>query len=126
MTIQPDPSGVAHFNRATNGKFYSGFLMESPLTTSGGYDFAPFVDMGPKSQGATFEFSFRSIDPGDQTKFKMYYGAAADEREARDLIQAINAEVFAFAKPSHDGECVDTPNVFIVAFTRVGGEPIQF
>ena len=96
------------------------------MSTSGGYNFAPFVDVGPMDQGATFEFSFGSINAGEGREFKMYYGAARDEREARAFIRAIDAEVFAFAKPSRDGRCVDTPNVFIVAFTGVGGDPIQF
>ena len=129
MTIQPDPSTVTYWNQATNqgnaGLFVTGKL---PSTDEGFFHVnAPFVDEGPKYQGAVFDFYFGSLAIGEKRTFNMYLGATSNELDAQRTIQSVGAEVYAFAKPSNDaGQCIDTPNVFIMAFKGVGGNPIQF
>ena len=86
---------------------------------------APIVDDGPGSMGTIFDFGFRSLEAGESISFNMYYGAASNQELAERAAGSVDAEVFAFAKPSVDDyTCTDTPNTFIVAFNGVGGSPI--
>ena len=129
MTIQPDPSTVTYLNQATNQGNADLFVRGRLPSTDEGHSHvnAPFVDVGPKYQGAVFDFYFGAMAIGESRTFHMYLGATSNEVDAKRAIQSVGAEVYAFAKPSNDdGQCIDTPNVFIMAFKGVGGNPIQF
>ena len=88
---------------------------------------APFEDVGPDNKGATFDFSFGSLDAGKKFTFNMYYGAASNQVQAESALHSIGAELYALAKSSNAArQCVDEPNTFIMAFTGVGGTPRVF
>ncbi|MCC7427504.1 MAG: autotransporter outer membrane beta-barrel domain-containing protein [Alphaproteobacteria bacterium] len=77
------------------------------------------VRAGPDDHGAGFDFAFGALAPGQTVTFKVYYGAAANRDEALAALAAIGAEVFSLGEQA-DGED-GSPNVYIFAFTGVGG-----
>lgn len=126
ITIQPDPSNVAHLNKATNSGDVYELNPAIPLKTRKPFTSAPFVDSGPADLGANFDFSFGSLDPGMSKTFNMYYGAAPNQNVAKGAILSVKAEVYAFVTPSKGDQCAAAPNVFIMAFSDVGGRPVSF
>ena len=132
MTIQPAPSSTGSFSFRKASNNGSNSLDPSvPLTTTSSTGqnivLAPFENEGPYDQGAAFDFSFGPLAARQQKTFYMYVGAASNEEEAKRVTQSVDAEVYAFAKPSNDaGQCIDSSNVFIMAFREVGGTAIDF
>ena len=125
MTIQPDPSQVTYLKQATNQED-ADLLAERELRPIF-HTYAPIVDEGPYHQGAAFDFHFGALNAGQSRTFHLYLGAAPNETKAKEALQSVSAEVYAFAKPINDaGYCTDTPSMFIIAFNGVGGNPIQF
>lgn len=127
MTIQPNPNDVTHLTSASNYGYQSSDLFES-FEIPDGFSSAPMVDASHFDlTGAAFEFAFddQPLDIGQSVNFKMYYGAASNQTEAEAALAAVGAEVYALAKPAGgNGQCTDEPNVFIMAFTGVGGSPL--
>ncbi|HZJ64936.1 MAG TPA: thrombospondin type 3 repeat-containing protein [Kofleriaceae bacterium] len=115
-------------DRAANVLFSSddGFAVPNPLGTRSSILFSgDAVDSGPADHGALFDFGFGLVDPGKSVTFKIYYGAAGTEDDARRALAAVGAEVFSFGQPGTvAGRTLGTPNTFIFAFSGVGGEPV--
>jgi hypothetical protein len=103
-----------------------GFAYSNPL--SGPSDIGhtgSFTDAGPDDHGALFDFNFGTLSPGETKEFKLFYGAAADESEAKAALATIGAEAYSLGKPNTpDGKTLGKPNTFIFAATGVGGTPI--
>ncbi len=91
------------------------------------------VDDGPRDHGALFQFEFGALGVGESMSFNIYYGAGFTQAEAAAALAAVGAEAFSYGKPAidfeqgppfGDGECDSDPeNVFIFAFSGIGGEP---
>lgn len=108
-----------------------------------------FTDLGPQDHGASFEFQFGPMAASASITFNTYYGAAANEAEAKAALGNVGAEVYSIAKPMdpETGGCrgkymyasddlhmfsshillfpaSDGPNVYIFGFAAVGGEKL--
>ncbi|KAL3784989.1 LOW QUALITY PROTEIN: hypothetical protein HJC23_011190 [Cyclotella cryptica] len=100
-TVQPDPSTVSALVKSSN----DGFMSANPYATFssipyGGSDgFNNFTDLGPQDHGASFQFQFGPLRDGSSVSFSTYYGAAANEAEAKAALGAVGAEVYSIAKP---------------------------
>lgn len=68
-----------------------------PFSHSG---YAPFTDLGPRDHGTAFDFQFGPLNVGESVTFNLYYGAAANEQEAREALAIVAAEVYSIGKPS--------------------------
>ena len=101
----------------------NGFASADPLTAQGAIDQTGFfVDDGPTDHGAVFDFQLPHLDPGQETTFEFYYGAAPDQATAQQAISAVDGEIWSLAKPSStDGLTLGEPNTFLWAFRGVGG-----
>jgi hypothetical protein len=104
VTIQPDPSASSFLVDATSYA-YNRVDFGYPLAGPPDGTPAPFTDLGPGDHGAGFDFKFGPLDAGDCMVFNIYYGAAASQADAEDAVSCVDAEVYAFAKPSIDGVC---------------------
>ena len=63
--------------------------------------------------------------PRKSKTFNIFYGAAGNEEDAKQAVNAVGAEVYSFGQPStEDGPTLGTPNTFIFAFGNVGGTAI--
>lgn len=94
-----------------------------------------FTDLGPDDHGALFDFGFGALDPGQETTFRIYYGAAADAAAADLVVSRAALELYSEGKPSTGGggggvderaatPPTGAPNTFIFGFRAVGGRPI--
>jgi hypothetical protein len=84
-----------------------------------------FVDAGPADHGALFDFDFGALASGATKSFTTFYGAAGTETGAAAALAAVGAEAYSLGQPStEDGPTLGTPNTFVFAFDRVGGEPV--
>ena len=100
-TIQPHPSTVSALVNSSNDGFmsanpYAAFT-SIPYATSDGFN--NFTDLGPQDHGASFQFQFGPLSDGSSVTFNTYYGAAANEAEAKAALGAVGAEVYSIAKP---------------------------
>lgn len=107
----------------------NGFASANPLSghTDRGF-IGTFFDAGPADQGALFDFNFGRLEVGATKTFTIYYGAAATEFEAIDAIIDVGAEAYSFGQPNTidgNGPTLGTPNTFIMAFSGVGGTPME-
>lgn len=110
------PSAVA---TTTNDGFASPDPLDPP-TDLGATGF--FVDFGPMDHGALIDLDFGLLDPGESVTFTMYYGAAGNEADAWDALQAVGAEMYSFGQPDTiDGHLTGEPNTFIWAYTAPAG-----
>lgn len=100
-----------------------GFPSTDPRASVGGVS-APVTDLGPDDLGATFDFDFGPLAPGDSTSFKLFFGGASNAADAEAALGAVGAEVYTMGKPSIGGVCADGPAVFVVGFAAVGGATI--
>lgn len=101
-----------------------GFASPNPLAGPSSIRFeGNAVDDGPADHGALFDFAFGPLGPGGSLGFVIFYGAAANEAEARAALAAVGAEAYSFGQTSSDPSG-GTPNTFIFAFGNVGGAPI--
>ncbi|MFD6054958.1 hypothetical protein [Agromyces sp. NPDC060279] len=101
-----------------------GFASPNPLAGPSSIRFeGNAVDDGPADHGALFDFAFGPLGPGGSLSFVIFYGAAANEAEARAALAAVGAEAYSFGQTSGD-PAGGTPNTFIFAFGKVGGAPI--
>jgi len=97
------------------------------------------VDSGPADHGAAFQFLFKDdsgapsiLLPDDTFVFNVFYGAAENKVAADAVLALLGAEVYSYGFPptTSGGNCDSTtgndgaPNVFIFAFSGVGGAPI--
>jgi len=120
----------------------NGFEGVNPLVdvSSSGIEFScphggvgcPVYDSGPADHGALFQFLFKNDDgihprqlaPGETFSFDIFFGAANNKEEAYSALSAVDAEIASFGYPSTSG-CDSTadggPNVFMMAFSGVGG-----
>src|SRR6266850_4692799 len=85
---------------------------------------------GPTDQGALFDFGFGTLAAGQSKSFRIYYGAAANRAAALAAIGSVGAEVYSLGIPSVSfaadaAAATDGPNVFIFAFSGVGGTPVN-
>jgi uncharacterized repeat protein (TIGR01451 family) len=114
--------------RAANVLFSSddGFASADPLAGPSQISFTgDAVDSGPRDHGALFDFGFGTLRPGEKVTFNIYYGAAGTEDEAEEALATIRAEVYSFGQPNTvGGPNLGTPNTFIFAFSKVGGDPV--
>ena len=126
-----------------------GFEGPNPLddTSTGGINFScptggapcPVYDNGPSDHGANFQFLFLNDDltfvtlaPGEELKFVIYYGAAANKVEADAALAASGAELASYGYPptitavtSTCSDVVDgSPGVYIFGFGGVGSPAI--
>ncbi|GAA1527894.1 hypothetical protein GCM10009761_31790 [Agromyces terreus] len=101
-----------------------GFASPNPLS---GPSFLNFegnaVDNGPADHGALFDFAFGPLAAGRSLSFVIFYGAAANEEEARRALAAVGAEAYSFGQSDLD-PTTGTPNTFIFAFGKIGGRAI--
>ncbi|MCM3656686.1 hypothetical protein M3147_05405 [Agromyces mediolanus] len=101
-----------------------GFASPNPLAGPSSINFeGNAVDNGPADHGALFDFAFGPLGAGGSLSFVIFYGAAANEAEARAALAAVGAEAYSFGQTSDDPSG-GTPNTFIFAFGNVGGAPI--
>ncbi len=85
----------------------------------------------PDDHGANFDFGFGALEPGAQTSFNIYYGAAPSENDALNAVAAVGAEVWSLGEsscpteacPDDNGRDLGTPNTFVFGFGSVGGDP---
>jgi type IV pilus assembly protein PilY1 len=92
-----------------------------------------FLACGPADHGAAFDFSLGEILAGEAYNFSIFYGGAANEKEARAALGAVGAELASFGWSALDADqdgfsdfdsSVLTPT-FIFAFKGVGGTVIE-
>jgi len=91
---------------------------------------SPDYFSGPTDQGALFDFGFGTLAAGQSKSFRIYYGAAANRAAALAAIGSVGAEVYSLGIPSVSfaadaAAATDGPNVFIFAFSGVGGTPVN-
>lgn len=103
-----------------------GFASSDPLSGPSDIGYTgSFTDAGPADHGALFDFAFGSLAPGASKSFTTFYGGSANEENALAALAAVGAEAYSFGQPSTaDGPSLGTPNTFIFAFGKVGGDPI--
>jgi hypothetical protein len=102
-----------------------GFATADPLGPDGDIDpmfTGTFIDEGPYDHGSRFDFGFAPLAPAGEVTFTIYYGAAGNETDALNALNAVNAEVYSIGEPNTpDGPSLGTPNTFVFGFTGVGG-----
>jgi hypothetical protein len=102
-----------------------GFATADPLGPDGDIDpmfTGSFIDEGPYDHGSRFDFGFPTLMPTQSVTFTIYYGAAGNETDALNALNAVNTEVFSIGEPNTpDGPSLGTPNTFVFGFTGVGG-----
>jgi uncharacterized protein YhjY with autotransporter beta-barrel domain len=132
VTLQGWPA--ARLVRTTNDGFedpnpnVESTIIDTPGVVADGN----FVNAGPADHGSLFDFDFGTLAPGEEIKFVIFYGAAANEAEALAALEAVGAEVYALGKANEAAAGGDptvdhllgTPNTFIFAFAGVGGTPL--
>ena len=100
-TVQPHPSTVSALVQSSNDGFMSANpyakFTSRPFRESDGFN--NFTDLGPQDHGASFQFQFGPVDVGGSVTFNTFYGAAANEAEAKAALGAVGAEVYSIAKP---------------------------
>ena len=122
-----------------------GFVTSNPFGGISGYDFSsstfPYsiVGSGPRDHGAALQFLFKDdsnvpviLLPNETLEFSVFYGAAENTVAADAVLALLGAEVYSYGYPPSTlgGNCNPTtgnngsPNVFIFAFSGVGGDPI--
>lgn len=112
-----------------------GFLSGNPLNMSGPYVGVPPTTLfsgspdyfaGPYDQGASFDFKFGTLIPGQTKSFRIFYGAAGNRTAALAAIASVGGEMYSLGLPRLSSGAVspDGPHAFIFAFAGVGGDPI--
>ncbi|MEG2869681.1 MAG: hypothetical protein RR894_18260 [Terrisporobacter sp.] len=112
-----------------------GFQSADPLSSPGPYAGAPPTTLikgspdyfgGPTDQGSLFDFKFGTLEPGEEKKFTIFYGATENRDDALIALSAVKAEVYSLGIPSDDSgkASLNGPNIFMFAFQGVGGTPI--
>ena len=116
-----ETGGDAHVAFTSN----DGYASPDPLSGQSSLGaVGDFVDYGPVSQGALFDFAFGPLAPGASITFALYYGAAGTEADALAAIAAVGAPAYSLAQPSTaGGATLGTPNTFIFAFDPLGSAP---
>jgi lysophospholipase L1-like esterase len=80
-----------------------------------------FEDFGPSDQGALFDFDLGELGPGESVQLQMYYGAAASENRALEVVDAVDGTLWSFGQPpSGSGSADGTPNTFIFTVAEQG------
>ena len=106
----------------------NGFNSADPLASDSPLNAATadvdFVDDGPADHGAYFRFNFGSLADGESAEFTIFYGAAANQREAEAAIAAEGIELFSLGQSNPTGSPGDDLPTYIFGFTGVGGEPV--
>ncbi|MCK5644231.1 MAG: hypothetical protein KAJ19_25760, partial [Gammaproteobacteria bacterium] len=92
------------------------------VPVTGSSNAGSFNDSGPGDLGASFDFDFGTVEPGQTKVFSTFYGATANESEALIAIGLVNAEAYSLGQTS-TGPANGTPNTFIFAFGGLGVPP---
>lgn len=103
----------------------NGFADGNPLNAAGSILFTgQATNSGPADHGAVFDFNLGTLAPGKTRTFSIFYGAAANEPAALQVLAAIGPEVYSLGKPFTPSLTPPgSPNTFMFAFKGVGGTP---
>lgn len=132
VTVQ-GTMGAANVIGANNNGFDIPNIMLTPISPANcGLQFSgDFTRAGPCDHGANFLFGFDALEAGSSRTFTIFYGAAANQREALAALGLVGAEIYSlgFCNPdaSTADDCVDAsggPNTFAFGFAGVGGTPL--
>ncbi len=117
-------------NRSSDNGFSSANPLANDVTDLYGCGFDDFTACGPGDHGAVFDFGFGDLAAGESYSFDIYYGGAANKKDALAALGAVKAELYSFGwshlDPDQNGFSAAgarTPT-FIFAFSGVGGEVI--
>jgi len=117
---------------AVTGATDGGFCSSNPLAACGSIvagASGDFTASGPADHGANFDFNFGELATGASYTFDIFYGGAANQRDAFAALGTVGAEVYSFGWSGTDAdqdgfedvvEGRKTPT-FIFGFSGVGG-----
>lgn len=107
----------------------NGFLDGNPLVPMRPKAFmGEYVDFPPTDNGASFDFAFGKLAPGEIKVVEFFYGAAENAEKALDALSVVGAEVYSLAKPNSPdpkNRPLGLPNTFIFGATNVRGIKIE-
>jgi hypothetical protein len=90
-----------------------------------------FTACGPNDHGAAFDFNFGALAAGESYTFDIFYGGAANKKDALKALGAIGAELYSMGWSGTDADqngfndfTRDSTPTFIFAFKGVGGDVI--
>ncbi len=102
----------------------NGFNDGNPLSFSS-YQPGPVTDAGPADHGASFDFDFGVLAPGQTINFKTFYGATGTEADALTALTTVAAEAYSLGQANvPNGPSLGIPNTFIFGFAGIGGTPV--
>jgi uncharacterized repeat protein (TIGR01451 family) len=96
-----------------------------------------FTDLGPADHGALFDLGFGALAQGANRKFRLYYGAAADETSAVNALNAGGAQLYSLGEsdcpnggsvagcdtlPANAGPSQGKPATFMFGFVTTIGD----
>lgn len=86
------------------------------------------IDQGPGDHGAHFDFGFGALAPGGSHRFRLFYGAAPDEREALAALADVSAEVYSLGQSNWNGATDPTDPMGSPEgpYGRETGRPVTF
>jgi hypothetical protein len=105
----------------------NGFANSNPFVAGGSIAgvTGDFTDVGPRDQGALFDFTFGALKAGESQKLTVFYGAAPTEASGLAALGLVGAEVYSFGQAADDinGGAAGR-RTFIFGFKGVGGTVI--
>jgi len=114
---------------AVIGATSNGFCSSNPLASCSGTYTGDFVAAGPADHGANFDFNFGALAAGESYSFDIFYGGAANKRDAFAALGAVGAEVYSLGWSGTDADQDGFEDVvegritptYIFGFSGVGG-----